>query len=42
VRAIASYEPGGDFIFPEGEAPMVPYGERTFTPDPDGVTHRAA
>lgn len=32
VRAIVSYEPGGDFIFPEGEAPAVPFGERTFTP----------
>ena len=32
VRAIVSYEPGGDFIFPEGEAPAVPFGDRTFTP----------
>ena len=32
VRAIVSYEPGGDFIFPEGEAPAVPFGNRTFTP----------
>lgn len=32
VRAIVSYEPGGDFIFPEGEAPTVPFGDRTFTP----------
>jgi pimeloyl-ACP methyl ester carboxylesterase len=32
VRAIVSYEPGGDFIFPEGEAPSVPFGNRTFTP----------
>ena len=26
------YEPGGDFVFPEGEAPSVPFGSRTFTP----------
>jgi pimeloyl-ACP methyl ester carboxylesterase len=32
VRAIVAYEPGGDFIFPEGEAPSVPFGNRTFTP----------
>ncbi len=32
IRAIVSYEPGGDFIFPEGEAPALPFGERTFTP----------
>jgi len=32
VRAIVSYEPGGDFLFPEGEAPAVPFGNRTFTP----------
>jgi Alpha/beta hydrolase family len=32
VRGIVSYEPGGDFVFPEGEAPAVPFGERTFTP----------
>lgn len=32
IRAIASYEPGGDFVFPEGEAPSVPFGSRTFTP----------
>lgn len=32
VRAIVSYEPGGDFIFPEGESPSVPFGARTFTP----------
>ena len=32
VRAIVSYEPGGDFIFPEGEAPAVPFGGRSFTP----------
>jgi hypothetical protein len=27
-----SFEPGGDFLFPEGEAPSVPFGARTFTP----------
>ncbi|MGQ0714709.1 MAG: alpha/beta hydrolase [Gemmatimonadaceae bacterium] len=32
VRAIVSYEPGGDFVFPEGEAPSVAFGNRTFTP----------
>lgn len=32
VRALVSYEPGGDFIFPEGEAPSIPFGSRTFTP----------
>jgi len=32
VRAIVSYEPGGDFLFPEGEAPSLPLGTRTFTP----------
>lgn len=32
VRAIVSYEPGGDFVFPEGEAPSVTLGTRTFTP----------
>jgi pimeloyl-ACP methyl ester carboxylesterase len=32
VRAIVSFEPGGDFIFPEGEAPAVPFGNKNFTP----------
>jgi hypothetical protein len=32
VRAVVSYEPGGDFLFPEGESPAVPFGARTFTP----------
>jgi len=32
VRAIVSYEPGGDFVFPEGEAPAMAFGARTFTP----------
>lgn len=32
VRAIVSYEPGGDFIFPAGEAPSVDFGGRGFKP----------
>src|SRR3990172_1840585 len=32
VRAIVSYEPGGDFVFPEGEAPAMAFGARTFPP----------
>ena len=32
IRAIVSYEPGGDFVFPEGEAPSFPLGTVTFTP----------
>jgi len=32
VRAIVAFEPGGDFSFPEGEAPSVPFGKQTFTP----------
>jgi Alpha/beta hydrolase family len=32
VRAVVSFEPGGDFLFPEGEAPSLPFGSRTFTP----------
>jgi hypothetical protein len=32
VRAVVSYEPGGDFVFPAGEVPSVPFGSRTFTP----------
>jgi alpha/beta hydrolase family protein len=32
VRAIVSFEPGGDFVFPEGEAPSLPFGGRNFTP----------
>jgi hypothetical protein len=32
VRAVVSYEPGGDFLFPSGESPAVPFGPRTFTP----------
>jgi quercetin dioxygenase-like cupin family protein len=32
VRAIVSFEPGGDFLFPEGEAPSIDFGGRAFTP----------
>jgi len=33
VRAIVSYEPGGDFVFPEGEAPPpMAFGPRSFSP----------
>jgi hypothetical protein len=32
VRAVVSYEPGGDFLFPDGEAPSIPFDSRTFTP----------
>lgn len=32
IRAIVSYEPGGDFVFPEGESPAVPFGSNTFRP----------
>lgn len=32
VRAIASFEPGGDFVFPAGEAPTLAFGSRPFTP----------
>ena len=33
VRAIVSYEPGGDFPFPRGESPApVPFGRATFKP----------
>jgi pimeloyl-ACP methyl ester carboxylesterase len=32
VRAIVSFEPGGDFVFPEGEAPTLSFGGRPFTP----------
>jgi hypothetical protein len=31
IRAIVSYEPGGDFIFPEGEAPAaIKFSGRSF------------
>ena len=32
VRAVVSFEPGGDFLFADGEAPSLPFGSRTFTP----------
>ena len=32
IKAVASYEPGGDFVFPDGEAPQLPFAGRTFTP----------
>lgn len=32
VRAIVSFEPGGDYVFPQGEAPTVQFAGRPFTP----------
>jgi len=32
IRAIVSFEPGGDFVFPEGEAPTLQFAGRPFTP----------
>jgi pimeloyl-ACP methyl ester carboxylesterase len=32
VRAVVSFEPSGDFLFPEGEGPSLPFGTGTFTP----------
>lgn len=32
IHAVVSFEPGGDFVFPEGEAPSLAFGARTFTP----------
>jgi len=32
VRGIVSFEPGGDFVFPEGEAPAITFARRAFTP----------
>jgi hypothetical protein len=32
IRAVVSYEPGGDFVFPAGEAPSLAFGARSFTP----------
>ncbi|HXF96905.1 MAG TPA: alpha/beta fold hydrolase [Gemmatimonadales bacterium] len=32
VRAIVSFEPGGDFLFPQGDAPTLSFSGRTFTP----------
>ena len=39
IRAIVLYEPGGDFVFPEGEAPSLPFGARTFTPPTVPLAH---
>jgi hypothetical protein len=32
VRAVVSFEPGGDYVFPEQQAPAIAFGARTFTP----------
>jgi hypothetical protein len=32
IRAVVSFEPGGDYLFPEGDAPSLPFAGRTFTP----------
>lgn len=32
IRALVSFEPGGDFVFPAGEAPTLAFGARSFTP----------
>jgi hypothetical protein len=32
VRAVVAFEPGGDFLFPEGEAPAMTFAGRAFTP----------
>lgn len=32
IRAIVSFEPGGDFLFPEGESPSINFGSRQFKP----------
>jgi hypothetical protein len=32
IKAVASYEPGGDYVFPDGEAPQLTFAGRTFTP----------
>lgn len=32
IRAIVSFEPGGDFLFPVGEGPTLTFGGRPFTP----------
>ena len=43
VVAIASYEPGGDFPFPEGEVPdPIPFGKGTFTPSSMPMTEFTA
>jgi hypothetical protein len=32
IKAIATYEPGGDYVFPVGEAPQLTFAGRPFTP----------
>jgi hypothetical protein len=32
IRAVVSYEPGGDYVFPDGEAPQLTFAGRPFTP----------
>jgi hypothetical protein len=32
IKAVASYEPGGDYVFPDGEAPQLTFAGRPFTP----------
>jgi pimeloyl-ACP methyl ester carboxylesterase len=32
IKAVVSYEPGGDYVFPEGEAPQLTFAGRPFSP----------
>ena len=32
IKAVVSYEPGGDYVFPDGEAPRLTFAGRPFTP----------
>jgi pimeloyl-ACP methyl ester carboxylesterase len=32
IKAVVSYEPGGDYVFPDGEAPQLTFTGRPFTP----------
>src|SRR5436309_12774672 len=32
IIAVVSYEPGGDYVFPDGEAPQLTFAGRPFTP----------
>jgi pimeloyl-ACP methyl ester carboxylesterase len=32
IKGIAAYEPGGDYVFPQGEAPQLTFAGRPFTP----------
>ncbi len=32
IKAVVSYEPGGDYVFPAGEAPQLTFAGRPFTP----------